>query len=194
MAYTTLSDVRALSKLSDSAVYPDAEVTDGIAWATSIIDDWCGTSFEAKASTEVLDGNDSDRIFTGVANLISVTSASVDAVAVADVSGWTVRPGGVVVRDTGLFSSSVAGQNVSITVSAGAFASVPADIELAAKQLSRWYVLRLSSEAPDNAISMTTPDGAFRLNAMPGGKYGPTSLPEVNATLNRRSARPPSLG
>jgi len=193
MAYTTLADVRSLSKLSETSVYTDAMVNEGIEWAAAIIDDYCGTSFESKAHTVTVDGTGSDRVFINVANLLTVTSATVDGVAVSDVSGWVVRPGGVVVRDTGSFTSSVAGQNVTIVVTAGAFVAVPADIEMAARSMARWYVLKLAAEAPDNAISMTTAAGDFRLNAQPGGKHGPTALPEVNAVLTRRRARPPSV-
>jgi len=193
MAYTNLADIRLASKLSDTVVYTDALLTEGISWATSIIDEFTGTSFESKAHTVTVDGNDTDRVWVDVADLISVTSATVDAVAVASVAGWVVRPGGIVTRDTGIFTSAVQGRNVVIVLAAGATTTVPADIELAARQLSRWYVLKLVSEAPDNAIQVTTAAGDFRINAMPG-KYGPTSLPEVNAVLLRRMSRPPAVG
>lgn len=191
MAYTTLEDVRALPKLSDDTAYIDAGITEGIAWAKVLIDDYCGTTFEPTAFTKTLDGNGSASIFVGVPDLLTVTSCTVDGVAVSDVSGWVVKPGGVVTRDTGLFIVSVTGQNVVIAGTAG-LAAVPADIAWAAKTLARWYVLRLNSEAPDNAIQVSTAGGDFRLNAQPG-KYGPTALPEVNAVLMRRKTRHPSI-
>jgi len=191
MAYTTLADVRALSKLSDSGVYTDDEITEGIAWAELLVNEYTGTSYEAASHSLTLDGTGTDTLFVGVPHLISVTSCAVDGVAVADVSGWVVRPGGVVRRDSGSFTASPLGMNVDIVVSAGEAVSAPADIAWAAKTLARWYVLRLNSEAPDNAISITTAGGDFRLNAQPG-KYGPTALPEVNAVLMRYRTRPPA--
>lgn len=191
MAYTTLSDVRALPKLQDDTAYTDAAINEGITWAKTLIDDVTGTTFESTAHTITLTGNGTDTIFTAIPDLLTVTSCTIDGVAVSDVSGWVVLPGGLVRRDTGVFTYTAPGKNVVLAVTAG-FSSVPADISWAAKTLARWYVLRLNSEAPDNAISIQTAGGDFRLNAQPG-KYGPTALPEVNAVLKRRNTRPPSI-
>ena len=62
MAYTDLATVRAMEGMSDSSNYPDAAITEGIAWATTLIDEYTGTSWEAKAFDLTISGSDTSRL------------------------------------------------------------------------------------------------------------------------------------
>lgn len=189
MAYTTLSDVRALDSLTgEEATYTDAMLTEGIDWATVVIDTTTGTAWETKSQTVTLDGNDQTTIWTGVPDLQGVTSCTVDGDS-QTVSGWTVTDDGLVRRDTGTFSSSDVGQNVVLVVTYGAETSVPEDIAWCARTLARWYVLELLTQRPSNALSVQNEYGLVQL-AQPG-RYGPTPLPQVNDILRRRTHMPP---
>ena len=191
MAYTDLATVRALDSLTgESATYTDAMITEGIAWAKDIIDTATGTSWEYDAGSVTLDGNGLSTIFTGVVNLRTLTDVTIDGDDTIDFSGWVVRTDGFVLRDTGTFPTSTVGQNVVLDYTAGATSAAPDDIAFCARHLARWYVLRLLSQHPDNALSIQNEYGTVRL-AQPDGNYGPTSLPEVNAILRRRNHRPP---
>ncbi|MFI6861293.1 phage head-tail connector protein [Streptomyces sp. NPDC050421] len=67
---------------------------------------------------------------------------------------------------------------------------VPATIEWAVKALSRQYCLDLVSRIPDRALQLQTEFGSVNLSQA-GGTWRPTSLPEVNAQLNRYRVRLP---
>ena len=189
MAYTTIADVRVLNRLDDETTYPDAVVTDGIAWATAVIDDATGTSWESKAHTLTLDGSNKRTIFTGVVNILGVTSCTIDGEA-QTVTNWVGRPDGEVERDTGIFTYTAPGRNVTLVITAGATTTVPDDISWAARTLAGQYVLDLQSNVPDRAISVASEYGTIQY-AQAGGRHGTTSLPDVNAVLKRRNHRPP---
>ena len=56
MAYTDLATVRAMDGMSDSTNYRDDDITDGIAFAKTLIDEYTGTSWEADAFSLTIDG------------------------------------------------------------------------------------------------------------------------------------------
>lgn len=195
MAYTDLATVRALDVLvGNEATYPDAALTEGIAWAKQVIDDYCGTSFEADAFTVTVPGTGSRgiRLVTlegyPVLFIRSITSATVDGVAVSDVSGWEAYPDGLVVRDTGSFPRPTVGPNVTVSGTAGVTTSAPADIAWAARTLARQYVLELYSKVPKRELTAGE-GGGFGPMAHAGGVGRPTNLPDVNARLKRHRHR-----
>lgn len=197
MAYTTLAEVRALDVLTgNEAVYPDAALTEGIAQAKRVIDDYCGTTFEYEAVTATVEGNGTSTVLARhddgypVLFVQSVTSATVDGVAVADVSGWGAYPDGRVVRDSGVFAKPTVGPNVVLVLSAGITSSPPTDIAWAARTLARQYVLEQYSKVPSRALSMTSDSGSYEIRAQAGGVGRPTNLPDVNAVLSRHRHRP----
>ena len=188
MAYTTLAEVRALSGLEDEDPYSDANITEGIAWATDVIDEWCGVPFEPKAFTVTLDGTGRRTIWTEKPLLVSLTAVSIDGVALSssDWAAWALYEDGMIRRDEGVFAASTTGRNVVISGTHG-HASVPESVAYAARTLARWYVLKLESETPSNAITATNEWGTVVL-AQPG-KHGPTPLPQVNEVLKRYRVR-----
>ncbi len=186
MAYANQSEVNLGEPInSDSGAWWTG--LGEIELAEARIDEETGTSWEYKTHTVTLDGNDRAEIFTGVIFVRSITSCTIDGVA-QTVSGWKGTEDGMVIRTDGLlFTSSTYGQNVVLTFTAGATQTAPADIQWACMTLARWYVAQRMSKAPANALSVTSEYGTVQL-AQPG-KYGPTSLPEVNAVLRRRCHR-----
>lgn len=68
----------------------------------------------------------------------------------------------------------------------------PPTIEWAVRTIARQYCLDLVSRIPDRALQLQTEFGSVQL-AQAGGHWRPTSLPEVNAQLNRYRARLPFI-
>ena len=69
---------------------------------------------------------------------------------------------------------------------------VPATIAWCARAIARQFCLDLVSRVPDRALQLQTEFGSINL-AQAGGNWRPTSLPEVNAHLNRYRARLPFI-
>lgn len=196
MTYSTLEELRSLDGLEDS-VYTDEMLLEGAARARSVIDLETGTSWTPTTITLTLDGNGLDVINTRRPFLHSVTSCTTDG-ASEDVSGWTARKDGLVVRDSGVFPQARAGANVVLEVVQDVtqydeYQGALADISFCSRALARQYVLRLLSEAPDGALSVQNELGTVMM-AQAGGRHGVTSLPEVNARLKSRNHQAPRIG
>jgi hypothetical protein len=184
MAYATVAEVRALDGLADVTVYPDATLQQGIDYATKLIDDYCGTSFEAKAFSVTLDGTSNYAIGTGVMFIRSITSVIIDGVA-QNVANFLGRREGYVVRTDGeVFPFSLWGSNIVIAGTAGVTTTPPDDIKWAARTIAREYALSLHSRVSARALNLTNEFGQIVL-AQPGGQGRPTGMPDVNAVLNK---------
>ncbi|MFJ8386217.1 hypothetical protein ACIQ9Q_17165 [Streptomyces sp. NPDC094438] len=68
----------------------------------------------------------------------------------------------------------------------------PETIRWCVRTLARQYCLDLVSRLPDRALQMQSEFGSVQL-AQAGGNWRPTSLPEVNAHLNRYRVRLPFI-
>lgn len=68
----------------------------------------------------------------------------------------------------------------------------PETIRWCVRTLARQYCLDLVSRIPDRALQMQNEFGSVQL-AQAGGTWRPTSLPEVNAQLNRYRVRLPFI-
>ncbi|WP_410591078.1 hypothetical protein [Amycolatopsis sp. lyj-23] len=66
----------------------------------------------------------------------------------------------------------------------------PTAIRWAVRTIARQWAVDLHSRMPDRALSINSEFGQVSL-AQAGGDWRPTSLPEVNAVLNRYRSRPP---
>jgi hypothetical protein len=199
MAYTTLVTVRAMEGMSDDSVFPDATINTAIAEAKLLIDEYTGTSWEADAFSMTIDGSGTSRLTLEdpydqrrILFPRSITAITVDGVdEVAEVGDWALFPEGYVIRDEGTFTYTFPGRNVVIAGTAGATTSVPEDIALVARTLARQYALDTVSRVDDRAVMMTTELGTIRLS-QPGTRY-PTGMPQLDAILNRRRHRGPSV-
>ncbi|MFE9256502.1 hypothetical protein [Streptomyces sp. NPDC006879] len=68
----------------------------------------------------------------------------------------------------------------------------PETIRWCVRTLARQYCLDLVSRVPDRALQLQGEYGSIQL-AQAGGTWRPTSLPEVNAHLNRYRVRLPFI-
>lgn len=197
MPYTTREEVRALEGLDDIDLYSDADIDESIAWAEELIDQYCGVSFTHKAFTATFTGRGADtaRLSREDGSIIlfprTLTSVTEAGVVVADTSGWALYPEGIVARSAGYFSYVKPGRNIVAVGTAGITATAPPGIAWCARTLARFYVLNLHSRVPDRTLQLQNDFGTVTL-AQAGGQYDrPTSLPEVNAVLNRNRHRAP---
>lgn len=180
--YSTLAQVRAsgdIPTVSDT----DAIITAAIGWADAIIDEYCGISFEYKAFTVTLDGTNHEAIQIPFLYPQTITSADIDGYA-QTTTGWVLRPEGIILRNTGVFTLTWPGMNVVIAGTAGSTVAAPSPISWSSSALAIYYIIELTTQVPDRTISMANEFGQFQL-AMAGGPGRPTALPEVNAILTR---------
>lgn len=193
MAYAVIADVRALDGLADTAVYPDSVLTSGIAFATDLIDNYTGTSFEAKAFTVTKDGTGRIDLYIGVLFVVSLTSVLIDGVSVP-VGNFKARPEGVLVRTDGVFTPSLYGLNVIVSGTAGVTTTPAEEIKWACRTIARQYALELHSRIPSRALQVSNDLGQFEMRAQAGGPGRPTSLPDVNVVLNRNKHKAGNMG
>lgn len=193
MAYATAAEVRAMDGMGDAVAYPDPWLVDAVAFATETIDTYCGTSFEVAPFTAVTSSPMTGTkyfLLEGPRGLIlfprSITSATLDGGALTRT--WTLHPEGWVQAD-----SSVSRGRLTLTGTAGFSEVAPVSIRWAARTIARQYVVDLVSRIPDRALQVQGEYGTIQI-AQPGGRHGPTSLPEVNAVLSRFRFRSPSIG
>ena len=193
MAYATIAELRALDGLSDTSVFPDADLQTAIDWATELIDGYCRTSFEAKSFSVTLDGNGTSSLFVGVLFIQSLTSVTVDGVA-QTVSDIVARPEGVIYHKAGSFTFQAYGQNIVVAGTAGVTSTAPERIAWAARTIARQYALELHSRIPSRAIQLSNDAGQFEVRAQAGGPNRPTNLPDVNVVLNANKHKPSNNG
>lgn len=195
MAYSTEYDVRAMEGMGDVLAYPDSMISDGLLVAEILIDEYTGTSWEAKAFSLTLSGTGGSRLtltdpFDGRRILFprSVTSCTVDGDA-QTTGGWALFPEGYVLRDEGTFTYTAPGNNVVIAGTAGISTAVPEDVAFACRTIARQYCIDQVSNVDDRAVMLQTDMGTVRLS-QPGQKYA-TGIPPVDAILMRRRQRGP---
>lgn len=191
MAYTSIANIRAVSGMEDVEVWPDADLTSAITYAEALIDDYCGTSFEYKAFSETVDGSNSEVLRLSTLYPQTLTSVTIDGDAQVT-TGWSLRPEGIIVRDTGTFPYSTPGLNVSVSGTAGRTSAAPSEIALAARSIAISYLRMFEERIPERALSVQSEFGQIML-AQPGAPWRPTEFPTVNALLNRWRARPPAM-
>lgn len=187
MAYATIAQLRTLDGLSDSSVYPDATLTEAIDYATALIDGYCGTSFEAKSFDVTVDGSGCARLRLPLLYPRTLTEVRIDGTVVTT-TGWMLRPEGIVVRPDRTFPRG--DLNVRVVGTAGVTTAASPEVAWAARTLAAQYARDLHSRIPDRALALASDFGTVNL-AQAGGPYRPTSLPDVNAVLNRHRHRGP---
>lgn len=198
MAYATREEVRAMEGMSDVVNFTDDNIDAGILFADLLIDEYTGTSWEAKPFSLTLSGSGNSRLtltdpYDGRRILFprSITSATIDGEADTTFVSYALFPEGYVIREENSWDYTFPGMNVTISGTAGITTSAPDDIAWCSRTIARQYVIDLVSRVEDRAVMMQTELGMIRLQ-QPGQKY-PTGLPQVDAILNRRRQIGPSV-
>lgn len=195
MAYATVAELRALPKVTNPP-FTDAEVTDAIEWATLRIDGYCGTSFEHKAFSKTLKGNNRMSLHLGILFLRTTTAVTIDGIAVANPSTAFVGTdvGELLRIDGGYFAASPYGTaNVVVSGTAGITAAATTDIRWACRTWARQWLIDLETRTPDRAIQMANEWGTTVL-AQSGGPGRPSSMPDLNTVLNANKHKPGMTG
>lgn len=184
MPYTTIAEVRSLEGLEDDVLFPDSDVTEAIEYAEELIDDYCGTSFEHKDFEVTFDGpsRPSNRLILPVLFMQTITSIEVDGEQ-KDTANAT--PFENVLR---LKTGYLQGDLVTVAGTAGVTDTPPRAIAWAARTIARQYLLDLVDRVPERALSVQSDFGQIHM-AQAGGRNRPTSMPDVNAALNRHRHR-----
>jgi hypothetical protein len=181
--YFTLEELRARPDLSDTSQYPNAALEEAHDYVVGIIEREVGAAFVARTVTnELHDGNGHTGLLLDWGYVRSVTSATVDGVAV---TGLQERHG-VLYRLSGStpIPWPVGLANVSVTYAHGYSAEPPKDVKYAALKAARAYLLTNASDAieDDRRTSLSTEMGV--LNFMVASSHdNPTGYPEVDATI-----------
>jgi len=189
--YTTIAAVRELQGMADTALFPDSIVSAAIDRVETRVDDYTATSWVHKAFTVTVTGTGAAWLrltrddFTRVLYPRTLTSVTVDGTVVADTSGWSLDPLGIIRRDTGVFTFTVPGFNVTVAGTAGRTATAPDDIVHAVEVWARQILLDGISRVERRATSIQNDYGTIGLS-QPGRKY-PSGIREVDAILTDRS-------
>lgn len=188
----SVGELRAFrrNKLADPAKYLTADLIDARETAEAILEYNCGVGFTPRSRRWTLAGFGS-RLLTAPPDahagwiivpdhrLRRLYAASIDGVAV-DVNEITVEPSGRLYRPGGWGIASLGNlRNVSLHYEHG-YDEPPPRIVRAAKLLVLHEVVESSLD--DRTISITDEVGTRQI-AVPGGRFGTTGIPEVDATI-----------
>lgn len=171
--------------LPDCSEFDEPEILKAAAYFTSIVERETGQTFVPRDITDERDGNGTATVLLSRSNVRSLTSVTVDGIAVS--TGLvTARGGRLRYKTTGYgwrqpFPRGVA--NVTVAYSAG-YDECPEDMKDSVMQATRD---RLISQSGENAIdvrrtSMTNDLGGTVSYVLPGEKR-PTGYPELDALI-----------
>ena len=184
MPYFTTAELRALPDLSDTSRFPDARLVAAHDWVVAIIERECGTSFIATTVTETLNGTGTAALFLSSPYVRSVTSVSVDDVALTapELADVLIQHGALYYSNGTYWSQATRG-NVTVVYTAGYSTAPPADLKEAALRGARnWLLTNDAWSGKDTrATSITNEFGNMQLSV--AGPDRPTGLPEVDATI-----------
>jgi hypothetical protein len=176
--YVSLSDIRALSGLSNTTSYPNEKLEEARVWFEDKAEIFCGRAFVPRFGHEVLDGSGTNTIFLDHLNVRTLLYVKVDGVAQTGLTTWDLYRSGRVVRDTGVFARGTL--NVEVGFEYG-LDEPDADLRGAALTAIKAKLLGDRSGIPERAVTMTTDVGGFTLAL--AGRDRPTGIPEVDAVL-----------
>jgi hypothetical protein len=179
----SLADLRNFGDktLANATTYPDADLRAARGRITDMFQDITQSSFIPRYARDVLDGTGTCRIWLSKKRVRRIIAASVDGVALSDLTILKPYPTGRLERTTGTWGSGYRNwQNVVVAYEYG-WPAAPPDISRAAMILARYELV--SSDISDRMVSFSNDLGEVRLS-VPGNKY-PTGIPIVDATLAR---------
>jgi hypothetical protein len=187
MAYVTLADLRALPDLADETTYPDDLLEEGITYAVELIGDYCGPYDPSAPFTftfaEIIPTSEGFRVI-GVRGVQTITAATNPDGTTIDVSAWIVDYGRQLVRATDFLYGDVRVDGTNCLIAGASDDPPPVRLQWAARKIAEQYAKDPLSRIPDRALQIASDFGPIQL-AQAGGPGRPTSMPEVNAILNR---------
>lgn len=183
--YFTLVEFRTLPDVPQ-ATFSDAVVTLAAEYVQGIIEGTCGTSFVPRTIVETLDGAGGTTLRLKSPYVLTITSVTVNGVAVTD--QFTFDAGVLERRTTGTFLAqrwTTGRRNIVVTYTAGYSTTPPADIKGAAMDATR---MRLLSQSPTSTVDarrtgLNTDMGT--ISYVVAGEKRPTGYPEVDAVIMR---------
>jgi hypothetical protein len=180
----TLAQARSFDKaaLANTTLYSDSLIREARAGITDFFEEVCGVSFVPRYGRDVVDGNSGTDIWLTRPRVNSVLAATVDAVAISDLSAVVVYDYGMAYRPSSW--TAVNRRGVIVEYEHG-YTQPPYDIHLAALTYLRY--LLVASELSDRTVMFTNELGTIR-NAVAGRNY-PTGIPSVDAALIRHDER-----
>lgn len=187
--YFTLPELRELPQVGDSSKYPDSRCESVAAAVVTTIDgEVFGSSavgFVPRTVTETLDGNGRGALVLRTPYVRSLTSVTVDGVAVT--VGDLVANGGILRYADAGPTWPVGRQNVVVTYSAayGTGSTPPPDIKEAALQLTRYRLLAGAATSEVSARALSRSDDGGTINFATAGADRPTGYPDVDAVVIR---------
>lgn len=181
--YFTEAELKALPDMSAETA---ARILAAGEWAQGVIEREVETSFVARTVTDEIHDGGVSQIILRKPYVLSVTTATVNGVAVTD----TLRVRGGILRK---FSSATSFApmlwasgfgNVAVTYQSGYSAAPPKDIKEAALQATRWHLLegRANNVTSPRQTSVSNDMGGT-VNFAVAGKDRPTGYPEVDAVI-----------
>lgn len=185
--YFTLAELRGLPQVGDTAKFPDARCNAVASAIEGVIDREVFGSpdvgFVARTVTETLDGNNRASLLLRTPHVRSLTSVTVDGVAV-DVADLSAAHGVLRYTTSGCWARGVANVVVVYVAGYGTDDTVPGDVKEAALQGTRYRLLQTApnSELNERQTSMTNDLGGTTSFAVAGTDH-PTGYPTVDATL-----------
>jgi hypothetical protein len=177
----SLADLRAFGNkgLANATTYPDADLRAARGRITDMFEDRTGCSFVPRYHRDTLDGTGNCRVWLLKKRVRRIIAASVDGVALSDLTILKPYPTGRLERTSGTWGSGWSNwQNVVVAYEYG-WPAAPADISRAAMTLARYELV--NNDISDRMISMSNDLGEVRFS-IPSAKY-PTGIPVVDATL-----------
>lgn len=189
--YFTLVEFRDLPDMSDAARYPNARVEAAAAYFTTIVEREVKASMVVRTFTDTFDGSGTGRLVLRQPFVRSLTSVTVDG-AVVSTSLLTFESAGLLRYLDGTAWSDANIANVSVTYTAGKYATCPPDV----KDAVMWAVRdRLLAQSDQSGIDVRrtaiTTDFGTTSYVLPG-ENRPTGYPDLDAVIasRRRGARP----
>lgn len=190
--YAELPEIRALDALTSAVSYPTAKLEAARAQAEARFEEATGVAWVPRHARETLTGASTSRLTLAYRPPRSLIAATIDAVAIADLTTLTLYPWGAIDRNTGLTwpSPTATTRNVVVEYTYG-YDTPPNDLRQAFLTYCRYLLVDARSRIPDRASVMATDMGTFTLTT--AGFRRPTGLPEIDAILNDYDQRIPGV-
>lgn len=183
-----------LTALPDCSGFTEAKILAAAGHFTTIVEREVGGPFVPRSYTDTLDGNGRLELVLGRADVRSLTSVTVDGVAVSTAL-LTATSGVLRHLDRATVWPTTEEANVVAVYSAGEYAACPADIKDALMWATRDRLISQSSDSAQDPrqSSMTNDLGGTNQYVLPGEKR-PTGYPELDALIASYQRTTPTYG